>query len=158
MYRSPAITAGYYKDAAATAEAFRGGWFHSGDVCAYDDDGLRIMQDRMKDIVKSGGENVSSLRVEAILQGHPAVARAAVIGLRHERWGEAVTAMVILAEEAASGGAKLPTELELIAFARTRLAGFELPKKIVFVKELPVTVGGKVLKYRLRAMYEGLYG
>ena len=154
VYRSPAITSGYYKDAAATAEAFRGGWFHSGDICAYDDEGDRIMQDRMKDIVKSGGENVSSLRVEAVLQGHPAVARAAVIGLRHERWGEAVTAIIILSEDPASA----VSEDEIIAFARARLAGFELPKKIVFVKELPVTVGGKVLKYKLRTMYADLYG
>ena len=96
VYRSPGITAGYYKDREGTEQAFRGGWFHSGDTCVYDEDGDRIMQDRSKDIVKSGGENVSSLRVEAVLQGHPAVARAAVIGVKHERWGEAVTALVIL--------------------------------------------------------------
>jgi acyl-CoA synthetase (AMP-forming)/AMP-acid ligase II len=154
VYRSPGITAGYYKDRAATEQAFRGGWFHSGDTCVYDEEGDRVMQDRSKDIVKSGGENVSSLRVEAVLQGHPAVARAAVIGVKHERWGEAVTALVILGGAERGAG---PSEAELIAFARQRLAGFELPKKIIFVEDFPVTVGGKVLKYKLRAQYENLY-
>ena len=95
VYRSPAVMAGYYRDEAATRDAFRYGWFHSGDSCAYDDDGLRIMVDRYKDIVKTGGENVSSLRVEAVLAQHPGVAKSAVIALPHPRWGEAVTAVVV---------------------------------------------------------------
>ena len=95
VYRSPIITAGYYKNEEATREAFRGGWFHSGDSAAVDEDGLRIAVDRIKDIVKSGGENVSSLRVEAVLYEYPGVERVAVIGLPHERWGEAVTAVVV---------------------------------------------------------------
>ncbi|MET0190698.1 MAG: AMP-binding protein, partial [Pseudonocardia sediminis] len=151
VYRSPAVTAGYYRDREATETAFRDGWFHSGDVCTYDADGLRIMQDRVKDIVKSGGENVSTLRVESVLQAHPAVARAAVVGLPHERWGEAVTAVVMLAPGQAAD------EAGLIAHAREHLAGFEAPKKIVFVGSLPETVGGKVLKYRLRADLAALY-
>jgi acyl-CoA synthetase (AMP-forming)/AMP-acid ligase II len=151
VYRSPVVTAGYYKDEAATREAFRGGWFHSGDVCTYDEDGLRIMVDRSKDIVKSGGENVSSLRVESVLVQHPAVMKAAVVGLPHEHWGEAVTAFVI----AAPGQA--PDADELIAFCRTKLAGFETPKGVRVVDELPVTVGGKVLKYKLRAQHADLY-
>ena len=76
VYRSPVVTPGYYRDEEATREAFRGGWFHSGDVCTYDEDGLRIMVDRSKDIVKSGGENVSSLRVEAVLHQHPDVQKS----------------------------------------------------------------------------------
>ena len=96
VYRSPAVMAGYYRDEEATRHAFRYGWFHSGDSCAYDDAGLRIMLDRYKDIVKTGGENVSSLRVEAVLAQHPDVAKAAVIGLPHPRWSEAVTAVVVL--------------------------------------------------------------
>jgi acyl-CoA synthetase (AMP-forming)/AMP-acid ligase II len=151
VYRSPVVTAGYYKDEAATAEAFRGGWFHSGDVCEYDADGLRIMVDRSKDIVKSGGENVSSLRVEAVLHQHPEVQKAAVVGLPHEHWGEAVTAFVI----AAPGSA--PDPEALIAWSRGTLAGFEAPKRVVLVDELPVTVGGKVLKYKLRAENKELY-
>ncbi|MGQ0576566.1 MAG: AMP-binding protein [Pseudonocardia sp.] len=152
VYRSPIMTAGYYRDPEATREAFRGGWFHSGDSCTADDDGLRIMVDRFKDIVKTGGENVSSLRVEAVLHQHPAVLRAAVVGLPHERWGEAVTAVVVPRPDAT------PTQDELVAFCRERLAGFETPKAVVLADALPETVGGKVLKYKLRAAHAGLYG
>ncbi|ANK80165.1 MAG: hypothetical protein TEF_04715 [Rhizobiales bacterium NRL2] len=145
VYRSPAMFSGYYRDLEATAEALRGGWFHGGDSFAYDaEQEHRIMVDRYKDIVKSGGENVSSLRVEAVLQQHPAVERAAVIGLPDDRWGEAVTACVIAAK-----GKRLD-EKELIAFARERLAGFETPKRVVAVDAFPTTVGGKILKYKLR--------
>jgi acyl-CoA synthetase (AMP-forming)/AMP-acid ligase II len=151
VYRSPAVTAGYYRDRAATEEAFRDGWFHSGDSCVVDDDGLRIMVDRYKDIIKSGGENVSSIRVEAVLHEHPQVARAAVVGLAHERWGEAVTAVVVRAPDATV------TEDELLAWARGRLAGFETPKAVVFADALPETVGGKVLKYRIRSAMADLY-
>jgi acyl-CoA synthetase (AMP-forming)/AMP-acid ligase II len=151
VYRSPAMTAGYYLDEEATRDAFRGGWFHSGDSCAYDEDGLRIMLDRYKDIVKSGGENVSSLRVEAVLHQHHGVAKAAVVGLPHERWGEAVTAFVV------RNGAGEVAEQDIVAFCRSRLAPFETPKSVVFVDALPETVGGKVLKYKLRAAHEGLY-
>jgi acyl-CoA synthetase (AMP-forming)/AMP-acid ligase II len=151
VYRSPAVTAGYYRDEPATGEAFRYGWFHSGDSCVYDDQGLRIMVDRYKDIVKTGGENVSSLRVEAVLHQHPGVAKAAVIGLPHERWGEAVTAVVV----AESGPA--PAEADLIAFCHERLAGFETPKRVLFADALPETVGGKVLKYKLREQHADAY-
>ncbi|HEX3788856.1 MAG TPA: AMP-binding protein [Pseudonocardiaceae bacterium] len=151
VYRSPAVTAGYYQDEAATEHAFRYGWFHSGDSCVYDEQGLRIMVDRYKDIVKSGGENVSSIRVEAVLHQHPAVAKAAVIGLPHERWGEAVTAVVIPHPD------RQASAEELVAFCRERLAGFETPKTIIFVDELPETVGGKVLKYKLRQEYRSAY-
>jgi acyl-CoA synthetase (AMP-forming)/AMP-acid ligase II len=152
VYRSPAVTAGYYQDEQATQHAFRHGWFHSGDSCIYDEHGLRVMIDRYKDIVKSGGENVSSIRVEAVLHEHPAVTKAAVIGLPHERWGEAVTAVVI-ADPAHPPAA----EQELLDFCRERLAGFETPKSVIFVDRLPETVGGKVLKYKLRQQYETTY-
>jgi acyl-CoA synthetase (AMP-forming)/AMP-acid ligase II len=152
VYRSPAVAAGYYQDQAATEEAFRHGWFHSGDSCVVDEDGLRIMVDRYKDIIKSGGENVSSLRVEAVLHQHPDVAKAAVIGLPHDRWGEAVTAIVV--PEAGHD----PGEADLIAFCRQRLAGFESPKAILFADALPETVGGKVLKYKLRHQLAAHYG
>lgn len=151
VYRSPAITAGYYLDAQATEQAFRYGWFHSGDSCLYDEQGLRIMVDRYKDIVKSGGENVSSLRVEAVLYKHPAVEKAAVIGLPHDRWGEAVTAVVVLKDNAQS------TEQELVDFCRDHLAGFESPKRVLLTDALPETVGGKILKYKLRQHYAGTY-
>ncbi|MCW2701741.1 MAG: fadD5 [Blastococcus sp.] len=151
VYRSPAVTAGYYRDRAATEEAFRHGWFHSGDSCVVDEDGLRIMVDRYKDIIKSGGENVSSIRVEAMLHEHPEVTKAAVIGLAHERWGEAVTAVVVR-----TPGATV-TEAELLDWARSRLAGFETPKAVLFADALPETVGGKVLKYKLRQAMADLY-
>ena len=151
VYRSPAVMAGYYRDEAATRHAFRYGWFHSGDSCAYDDAGLRIMLDRYKDIVKTGGENVSSLRVEAVLAQHPDVAKAAVIGLPHPRWSEAVTAVVVLRDGAEA------SEDDLIKHCRASLAGYETPKSVVFAADLPETVGGKVLKYKLRAEHAGHY-
>jgi len=152
VYRSPSMMSGYYRDEAATREAFRYGWFHSGDSCAYDDDGLRIMLDRYKDIIKTGGENVSSLRVEAVLNQYPGIDKAVVIGLPHAHWGEAVTAVVVR-----SPGAD-PTPEEIIALCRAALAGYETPKDVVFVDSLPETVGGKVLKYKLRAGHSRHFG
>lgn len=150
VYRSPVVMAGYYRDAEATAQAFDGGWFHSGDCCVVTEDGTRVMVDRYKDIIKSGGENVSSLRVEARLHAHPGVAKAAVVGLPHARWDEAVTAFVIRTSMDISPE-------ELLSWARSGLAGFETPKQIVFVDALPETVGGKVMKHRLRASWADLY-
>ncbi|WP_416899451.1 MAG: class I adenylate-forming enzyme family protein [Minwuia sp.] len=144
VYRSPAMFSGYYNDRKATEESLKGGWFHSGDSFKFDAEGNRIMVDRYKDIVKSGGENVSSIRVEAVLQQHPAVARAAVVGTPDDRWGEMVTACII------ANAGKSIDEQDIIAFCRERLAGFETPKKIVVMEAFPETVGGKILKYKLR--------
>lgn len=151
VYRSPSIMSGYYRDEAATREAFRHGWFHSGDSCAYGEDGLRVMLDRYKDVIKSGGENVSSLRVEAVLAQHPDIEKAAVIGLPHERWDEAVTAVVVC--RAGSD----PAPEDIIGFCRAALAGYETPKDVIFAEALPETVGGKVQKYKLRAAHAGHY-
>lgn len=147
VYRSPMITAGYYRNLEATREAFRDGWFHSGDSCAYvaEGDRAQVMVDRLKDVVKSGGENVSSIRVEGVLAGHPAVGRVAVVGVPDDTWGELVTAVVIPAEGAAVN------ERDLIAWARQRLAGYETPKRVVVMAAMPETVGGKVRKHELRA-------
>jgi acyl-CoA synthetase (AMP-forming)/AMP-acid ligase II len=145
VYRGPAVTVGYYDDLDGTTEAFRGGWFHSGDSCMFDEDGFQIIVDRYKDIVKSGGENVSSQRVEGVVAQHPAVDRVAVVGVPDQRWGEAVTAVVTLRP-----GHEVAEE-ELIDFCRSRLAVFERPKRVVVVDELAQTVGGKIMKYRLRA-------
>ncbi|HET6507895.1 MAG TPA: AMP-binding protein [Baekduia sp.] len=149
VYRGPALAAGYYRDEAATRAAFDGGWFHSGDSCRYEPDGQQIMVDRYKDVVKTGGENVSSQRVEGAVLQHPAVARAAVIGVPDPKWGELIAAVVVLAD-----GAALEAD-ELIAFCRQRLAGYETPKLVFTVDALPETVGGKVLKYRLRERFAG---
>lgn len=147
VYRSPIMTAGYYRDEAATRDAFRHGWFRSGDMCEFREDGLRVMVDRYKDIVKSGGENVSSLRVEAVVALHPAIARVAVIGVPDPQWGEAVTAVVVLRSN------EILDTNDLISFCRARLAGYETPKRVVVLDSLPTTVGGKVLKYKLREMF-----
>ena len=147
VYRSPAIFSGYYRDSAATEEAVKNDWFHSGDSFIYHDEEIRVMVDRYKDIVKSGGENVSSIRVEAVLQQHPAVNRAAVVGITDDRWGEAVVACVI-----PEPGVEFDDKA-IIAFARERLAGFETPKRIEIVDEFPTTVGGKILKYKLRQAF-----
>ena len=144
VYRSPVMFSGYYQDREATEEAIRGDWFHSGDSFVYGEGDMRLMVDRYKDIVKSGGENVSSIRVEAVLQQHPTVGRAAVVGLPDDRWGEMVTACIL--QNPGTGF----NESEIIDFARKRLAGFETPKRIVVMDEFPTTVGGKVLKYKLR--------
>ena len=109
------------------------------------------MLDRYKDIVKTGGENVSSLRVEAVLGLHPGVTKSAVIGLPHPYWGEAVTAVVIRTP------GDTTSEAELIAFCRASLGGYETPKSVLFADSLPETVGGKVLKYKLRVSYAGHY-
>jgi len=147
VYRSPMITQGYYRNPDATAEAFRDGWFHSGDACQYvgGADRAQVMVDRFKDIVKSGGENVSSVRVEGVLAQHPGVSRVAVVGIPDPTWGEVVTAVVIPVP-----GAGVSAE-ELIAFARERLAGYETPKKVIFTDTMPETVGGKIRKHELRA-------
>ena len=144
VYRTPAMFSGYYKDRKATEESVRGDWFHSGDSFVYGENEIRLMVDRYKDIVKSGGENVSSIRVESVLQQHSSVVRAAVVGMPDDRWGEMVTACILQ---------KPNTKFEeqgIIDFARERLAGFETPKRIVVMEEFPTTVGGKVLKYKLR--------
>jgi acyl-CoA synthetase (AMP-forming)/AMP-acid ligase II len=151
VYRSPMITQGYYRNEEATAEAFRDGWFHSGDSCRYVEPSAQdqVMVDRLKDVVKTGGENVSSLRVENVLVEHPAIARVAVVGVPDPTWGELVTAVVSLVP------GTLLEESDLIAWARARLAGYETPKRVVFVAELPETVGGKVRKHELRARLTG---
>jgi acyl-CoA synthetase (AMP-forming)/AMP-acid ligase II len=147
VYRSPVVAAGYYRNAEATAETFRDGWFRSGDSCQYEPDGQQILVDRYKDVIKTGGENVASVRVEAVLDQHPDVARSAVIGVPDPHWGEMVVAVVIPAE------GRAPDRSELIAFCRARLAGYETPKRIEFVDAFPETVGAKILKYKLRERF-----
>lgn len=151
IYRSPALMAGYYNNPQATSEAFANGWFHGGDAFRTGEKGLRILNDRIKDVIKTGGENVSSIRVESVVSTHPLVNRAVAIGLPHPRWGEAVTVLVQAKPESAVD------EEELIAFAKARLAGFETPKAVLFVDEFPETVGNKVKKHELRRQYVGLF-
>jgi fatty-acyl-CoA synthase len=143
VHRSVQVTAGYYNDPERTAAAFEGGWFHSGDLATVDEDGYLTIVDRKKDMINSGGENVSSREVEEVLYRHPAVAEVAVVGIPDDRWIEAVCAVVVARE---------PVEPdELRAFAREDLAPFKVPKSVVFVDELPKNPSGKILKRELRA-------
>jgi fatty-acyl-CoA synthase len=142
--RGNVVMEGYYRDPEATAEAFRGGWFHTGDAAVMHPDGYVEIRDRLKDVIISGGENISSIEVEGALLRHPAVQEAAVVGLPDERWGEAPHAFVVL-----KGGATA-TEDELRLFLRERLAHFKVPRGYRFVAELPKTATGKIQKYVLR--------
>ena len=138
------VMLGYYNDPAATAKAFDGGWFHTGDAAVVHPDGYVEIRDRIKDVIISGGENISSIEVEGVLLRHPAVQEVAVVGLADERWGEAPHAFVVLQPGASA------TEEELRAFARERLAHFKVPQGYYFVAELPKTATGKIQKYVLR--------
>lgn len=141
--RGNTVMKGYYKDPEASAEAFKGGWFWSGDAAVIHADGYVQIRDRLKDVIISGGENVSSVEVEAVLYRHPAVKAAAVVARAHERWGEVPCAFVELREGAAA------TEAEIIAFCRQHLAGFKTPKAVLF-EDLPKTATGKIQKFLLR--------
>jgi fatty-acyl-CoA synthase len=144
VVRGNVVMKGYYKDPDATAEAMRGGWFHTGDAAVVHPDGYTEIRDRLKDVIISGGENISSVEVESVLLRHPAVQEVAIVGLPHERWGEAPHAFVVL-----KAGARA-TESELRDFARDRLAHFKAPHVIRFLPELPKTATGKIQKYLLR--------
>ncbi|KXO91904.1 AMP-dependent synthetase [Tsukamurella pulmonis] len=148
VYRAPQLMEGYWNNAAANAEAFAHGWFHGGDIGYLDDEGVVYFTDRAKDIIKSGGENVSSVEVERVLLGHDIVAEVAVVGTPHERWGEAVTAFVVTTP------AGEPDGEALLEYARQNLAGFKAPKEIVFVEALPKTATGKIQKNLVRTLRE----
>ncbi|MEM6574379.1 MAG: AMP-binding protein [Pseudomonadota bacterium] len=143
MFRGNVVMKGYLKNPSATEEAFAGGHFHSGDLAVWHADGYVEIRDRLKDIIISGGENISSIEVESVLYDHPAVSLAAVVAAPHEKWGETPCAFVELAAGATA------TEEELIAHCRERLAGFKTPRKFIF-GELPKTSTGKVQKFALR--------
>ncbi|MGW5639267.1 acyl-CoA synthetase [Streptomyces sp. NPDC003832] len=142
VYRSPQLCEGYWDKPEETAEAFRDGWFRSGDLAVRDADGYFTIVDRVKDVINSGGVLVASRQVEDALYTHEGVAEVAVVGLPDERWIEAVTAVVVPRGEV--------TEAELIAHAREKLTAFKAPKRIVFVDTLPRNASGKILKRELR--------
>jgi fatty-acyl-CoA synthase len=143
VMRGNNVMKGYFDDEAATEEAFRGGWFHSGDLGVMHPDGYIELRDRAKDIIISGGENISTIQVEQALVRHPDVLEAAVVAIPDEKWGERPKAFVTLRE-----GSVL-TEAELIAFSRETLPGFKAPREVEF-GELPKTSTGKIKKYELR--------
>lgn len=143
MFRGNIVMKGYLKNPTASNEAFAGGWFHSGDLGVWDEDGYIRLMDRSKDIIISGGENISSIEVEDTLYKHPDVLAAAVVAKPDDKWGETPCAFV----ELKSGSS--PSEQDIIAFCRDNLAHFKCPKSIVF-EELPKTSTGKVQKFKLR--------
>jgi fatty-acyl-CoA synthase len=145
--RSNVVMEGYWNQPDASADALAEGWFHTGDGGEVDEDNYVVLKDRKKDVIISGGENVSSIEVEDALCSHPAVAEVAVIGIPDERWGELVTALVVLAPGVSA------TEEELIAYTKTKLAGYKCPKKIEFRDALARTSTGKLQKFKLRAPY-----
>ncbi|MGW4437737.1 acyl-CoA synthetase [Streptomyces sp. NPDC004596] len=147
VYRSPQLCEGYWDRPEETAEAFRDGWFHSGDLAVRDAEGYYTIVDRVKDVINSGGVLVASRQVEDALYTHEAVAEAAVIGLPDERWIEAVTAVVVARGEV--------TADQLTEHVRHKLAPFKAPKRVLFVDELPRNASGKVLKRELRDRFGG---
>ena len=144
VMRGNNVMVGYYRDPEATAQAFAGGWFHSGDIAVMHPDGYLELRDRSKDIIISGGENISTIEVEQALTAHPDVVEAAVVGMPDERWGEVPKAIVVTRRGASS------SEEQLQEFVRGRLARFKVPKKVEFHNDLPRTATGKIQKYLLR--------
>lgn len=143
VMRSPAVFHGYWKDPESTSHAFRGQWLHTQDLGYLDEDGYLYVVDRLKDMIRSGSENVASLEVERVLYEHPAVAEVAVVGRPHERWGEVPWAFVVLRQDL--------TESDLLLHCRERLAAYKVPKGVTFTSGLPRNASGKVLKRQLRA-------
>ena len=144
VLRGPKVFAGYWRDPDATAAAFQGGWFHTGDIGVLDDDGFLSIVDRLKDMIVSGGENIASSEVERVLYEHDAVVEAAVVGRPDERWGEVPVAFVAVDDTTTVSGD------ELVEHCREQLARFKVPKDVVFVDALPRNPSGKVLKRELR--------
>ncbi|MBW0115396.1 AMP-binding protein [Pseudonocardia abyssalis] len=153
VYRGPSTMNGYLDDPDATAEAFAHGWFHSGDVGRFDDDGVLWFADRYKDVIKTGGENVASIEVEkAVYAADDRVAEAVVVGLPHERWTEAITVVVVPKPGESVDGP------ELLAALRGRLDGYKVPKSVIVVDELPRTSTGKIRKNMVREAHADHYG
>ncbi len=145
VYRSPQLCSGYWDKPEETAEAFEGGWFHSGDLVRRDDDGFVFVVDRKKDVINTGGVPVASREVEDALYTHPAVQEVAITAIPDEKWIEAVTAVVVAKEGV--------TTEDLLSHAREQLAAFKVPKTIHFVDDLPRNASGKLLKRLLRDQF-----
>ena len=147
LVRGPTVCSQYWGKPEATAEVFAGGWFHSGDLVRRDDEGFLYIVDRKKDMIRSGGENIFSVEVERVLDTHPAVREAAVIGVPHPYWGEAVRAVVAL-----KSGRRASAD-DLVEWCRSRIASYKKPQSVVFVDALPRNATGKILKHVLRQLH-----
>jgi fatty-acyl-CoA synthase len=152
VHRSPHLMTGYYKDEEKTAEAFRGGWFHSGDLATVDAEGFISVVDRKKDMIKTGGENVASREVEEAIYRLAGVSEVAVIGVPHPHWVEAVVAVIVPKADASLA------ERQVLAFAHAHLATFKVPKRVVFADALPKNPSGKILKRELREAHVKAFG
>jgi fatty-acyl-CoA synthase len=152
MLRGNTIMKGYLKNPGATEQAFEGGWYRTGDLAVTHPDGYAEVKDRAKDIIISGGENISSLEVEEVLYRHPAVMEAAVVAMPDPRWGERPCAFVAL-----KPGAAEPPEAEVVDWCRRHMARFKVPARVVF-GPLPKTSTGKIQKFELRARALGMAG
>lgn len=144
LLRGNTVMMGYLKNGSATRKAFEGGWFHTGDVAVVHPNGYVQITDRCKDVIISGGENISSVEIEETIHGHPAVLYAAVVAQPDDKWGEVPCAFVEL-----KTGVEPPTEAEIMEFCQARLARFKCPRRVVFM-ELPKTATGKIQKFLLR--------
>lgn len=151
VLRGSSIMKGYFKDEQATSKAFHKGWFVTGDIGVIHPDGYLEIKDRSKDVIISGGENISSVELETVLYSHPGVLEAAVVAMPHPRWGECPCAFVTLKKDSTA-----VTEADILTYCRKRVAGFMRPKKVHFLKELPKTSTGKIQKYQLRVFAKTL--
>jgi fatty-acyl-CoA synthase len=149
LVRGDMVMKGYYAQPEETAKTLEGGWYHTGDLCALEPDGQLIVKDRKKDIIISGGENISSLEIEQVLYGHPAILECAVIGKKDEKWGEIPLALIVLRE------GYQDTPEDFIKFSRGNMAHFKAPREVRILKELPKGGTGKILKSVLRQQYQG---
>jgi acyl-CoA synthetase (AMP-forming)/AMP-acid ligase II len=147
LVKGPTVMQGYYRNPEGTANAIKNGWFYSGDLARTDDEGYLYIVDRKKDIIVSGGENVSAREVEEAFYTHPAVFTAAVFGLPHSKWGQQVTAAVVLAE------GQNVTSAQLIEYLKKRVAGYKIPRSIHFLNALPESGVGKISKTKLKEMF-----
>lgn len=147
VLRGSSIMKGYFKDPKTTSDVFKDGWFLTGDVGVVHPDGYLEIKDRSKDVIISGGENISSVELESVLYRHPKILEAAVVAMPHPRWGESPCAFVALK----SGGSHV-TETDIMSYCRKNMSHFMVPKKVVFMKDLPKTSTGKIQKFELRAM------
>jgi acyl-CoA synthetase (AMP-forming)/AMP-acid ligase II len=146
VYRGASVFDGYWQRPKETDDAFAGGWFHSGDLCRVDEDGYFFVVDRKKDMIISGGENIYSAEVESVLEDHPKVREAAVIGVPHDDWGETPQAVIV-----PTRADDPPTEQEIIEWCRARMASYKKPTSVRLVNELPHNASGKVLKHMLKS-------
>jgi len=145
VMRGNNVMKGYFEDPEGTADAFRGGWFHSGDLGVWHPDGYLELRDRAKDIIISGGENISTIEVEAAIDSYPGVLEVAVVSHPDEKWGERPKAFVVV-----RAGESPPTAAQIIAHVRTQIAHYKAPDQVEFVESLPKTATGKIRKVELR--------